>query len=105
MIWNLEAIAALPLTFTSRQRKLTHVSSCFRHQRAAFVSSPSRYRHEKEGRQRIYFVIVNENNTGMEEEKSYFSEDVSTPTLRDRECYFKKLTPDHHMYRKFSNKS
>ena len=28
-----------------------------------FISSPSRYRHEKKGRQRNYFVIVEENNT------------------------------------------
>ena len=28
-----------------------------------FISSPSRYRHEKKGRQRNNFVIVDENNT------------------------------------------
>ena len=28
----------------------------------------------------------------MDEENAYFSADVSTLTLRDRECYFKKLT-------------
>ncbi|KAL0150934.1 hypothetical protein M9458_053761, partial [Cirrhinus mrigala] len=38
------------------------------HQRAVFISSPSRYRHEKKWRQRNDFVIVivDENNTARE---------------------------------------
>ncbi len=58
-----------PLTFSSSlvssTKTHTHDSSCFRHQRSTFSLSPSRYRHEKKGRQRNNFVIVivDENNT------------------------------------------
>ena len=70
-VMQFERLTDHPLTFTS-----ILVSSCFSHQRAIFISSPSRYRHEKKGRQRnnflIVIVFVDENNTATSQPVVFF---------------------------------
>jgi len=65
-------------SFSSRQRKLTQVSSCFR-----AIKEPclSRYRHEKKWRQRNDFVIVDKNNSASSQAPNYkFSQNIKVQT-------------------------